>query len=65
MICLKSLNCTDMTTVGLPPFATAIRLIKPECLVHSFVDQVHRCITLAGLNIGEGKTIGLRWRCGD
>ena len=57
---------TVLTTIKLPPakdiFATATRMIKPECLVHTCVDQVflnpYRYVALAGLSIREGKTIG-------
>ena len=57
---------TVLTTVRLPPakdaFATATRMIKPECLVHTCADQVflylYRCVTLAGLSVREGKMIG-------
>ena len=40
----RVMQFTVLTTVRLPPakdaFATAIRLIKPECFVYTCVDQV-------------------------
>ena len=49
-----TVHCTDPAK---DTFATATRSIKPKCLAHTCVDSIHRCVTVAGLNIREGNTI--------